>query len=103
LEAATAYWQTLAFATLGWVKADSRGRAWVRGSIERAVFAVGVANGALAYELIIRSMPIHEVSQLHVFIEFHYYRRPFHAVLQIPVRLAPAILVNDIGQRNTSD
>jgi len=54
-----------------------------------------------AYEL--RSMPIHEVSQLHVFIEFHYYRLPFHAVLQIPVRLAPSVFVDDIDQRDTAD
>ena len=54
-----------------------------------------------AYEL--RSMPIHEVSQLHVFIEFHYYRLPFHAVLQITARLTPSVFVDDIGERNTAD
>src|SRR6266436_6614545 len=30
-----------------------------------------------AHEL--RSMPIHEISQLHVFIGFHFYRLPFRA------------------------
>jgi len=26
-------------------------------------------------------MPIHEISQLHIFIGFHYYRPPFRAAL----------------------
>src|SRR5580700_6203388 len=47
-----------------------------------------------AYEF--RSMPIHEFSQLHVFIEFHYYRLPFDAVLQITASLTPSIFVDDI-------
>src|SRR5690348_4748527 len=49
-----------------------------------------------AYEL--RSMPIHEVSQLHALIDFHYYRLPFHAVLQITASLTPSIFVDDIGE-----
>ena len=48
-------------------------------------------------------MPIHEFSQLHVFIEFHYYRLPFHAVLQITASLTPPVLIDDIGQRNAAD
>jgi hypothetical protein len=48
-------------------------------------------------------MPIHEISQLHVFIEFHFYRLPFRAVLQIAVRLAPLVLIDDIGERDTAN
>jgi len=48
-------------------------------------------------------MPIHEFSQLHVFIEFHYYRLPFHAVLQITASLTPSIFVDDIGEGDAAD
>ena len=47
-------------------------------------------------------MPIHEISQLHVFIRFHFYRLPFRAVLQIPVSLAPPVFIDDIGERDTA-
>jgi hypothetical protein len=47
-------------------------------------------------------MPIHEISQLHVFIRFHFHRLPFRAVLQIPVSLAPPIFIDDIGERDTA-
>jgi hypothetical protein len=48
-------------------------------------------------------MPIHEVSQLYVFIEFHYCRLPFRAVLQIATRLAPLVFVDDIRERDTTN
>jgi hypothetical protein len=48
-------------------------------------------------------MPIHEVSQLHVFIELHYYRLPFHAVLPSTASLTPPVFIDDISERNTAD
>ena len=47
-------------------------------------------------------MPIHEISQLHVFIRFHFYRLPFRAELQIPVNLAPPVFIDNIGERDAA-
>ncbi len=48
-------------------------------------------------------MPIHEISQLHIFIGFHFYRLSFRTVLQIAVRLAPQIFVDVIRQGDAAN
>src|SRR5467141_2323938 len=54
------------------------------------VFFMTKAARQRAHEL--RSMPIHEISQLHVFIGFHFYRLSFPTELQIAGKAGPTDL-----------